>query len=255
MRTPLLIIALLLGSAIALKSQDFYMPVSTTSEEAKKAYRAASYLGSNIRFEAASMEIAKALEADPNYFMAYVYAYQVLAPADQKEVVLDKALAIDPSNFTEAENILRKQMLAWKADPKARPGEAMKALVAAYPTTVEAYEWAYLHAMFTEGDLDAAYDYASKLIELDPYFPAVYNGLGYLYLRKNEMDKARAAFEMYLELAPAEPNAHDSMGEYYMLTEDYAKAAAYYDQAVALGMKASKAGAEKARAAMEAAGN
>jgi len=246
MKKLLLSITFLFGSITFITAQDFYLPVSTTSETAKKAYQAASYLGSNLRLEAASMEIEKALEADPNFFMAYVYEVQY-ASGEKKAALIDKALTIDASNFTKAENIMRELLVQWDKDPKASPAGAMKALVAAYPNTVEAFEWAYLHAFYTDGDQEAGFGYAQKLIALDPNFPPVYNGLGYYYMGKKQMDKAKAAFEKYLELAPAEPNAHDSMGEYYMITKDYAKSAEYYDRAVALSMEAAKERADKAR--------
>lgn len=248
MKVLLFSVVLCLAATLSTSAQTFNLPVSTTSTVAEKAYQAATYLGANLRFDAARMEIAKALEADPNFFMAYVYATQALVPDEQKASTIEKALAIDPANFNEAEKIMRQQMEVWAKDPKALPTETMKALVAAYPTTPEAYEWAYLHAAFTEGNIPAAIAYAEKLIELDPYHPPVYNGMGYFYLGMKQMDKAQAAFEKYLELAPAEPNAYDSMGEYYMIVEDYAKSAEYYDRAAALGMEASKANADKARA-------
>lgn len=248
MKVLLFSVALCLVATLSTSAQAFNLPVSTTSTVAEKAYEAATYLGSNLRLDAARMEIAKALEADPDFFMAYVYDIQVLVSDDQKASVIEKALAIDSANFNEAEKIMRQQLEAWAKDPKALPTESMKALVAAYPTTPEAYEWAYLHAAFTEGNIPAALAYAEKLSELDPYFPPVYNGMGYLYLGMKQMDKAQAAFEKYIELAPAEPNAYDSMGEYYMITEDYAKSAEYYDRAAALGLESSKVNADKARA-------
>lgn len=256
MKTTIFCIALLLGSAGVLSAQDFYLPVSTHSEIARRAYQAASSLGSNIRNDAAKASIDKALEADPAFFMAYVYDYQVLANDGEKPALIEKALAIDPGGFTKAEKIMRRQLEAWKADPKASPAEAMKALVAAYPNTPEAWEWAYLHAFYTDKDNAAGLKYASKLIELAPDFPPVYNSLGYHYLGTKEMDKAKANFEKYLQLAPAEPNAYDSMGEFFLTTGNNEKSAEYYDMAVVLGMEASRKGAEKAREAMgEKAGN
>ena len=248
MKTLLFSIVMLLGQLTFLNAQDFHMPVSTNSETAKRAYQAASYLGSNIHFDAARLEIKKAIKADPDFFMAYVYNYQVLARGGAKAAVLDKALAIDPSDFTKAEKIMRKQLKAWKADPKAKTAKTMKALVAAHPNTPEAYEWAYLHALYTDGDKESALKYAQKLIAIDPDFGPVYNGLGYLYMGKKEMDKAKTAFEKYLELAPAEANAHDSMGDYYGNIGDHGKSAEYYEQAAALGMKGAKKRAEEARA-------
>lgn len=250
MKTFFLYLTLLVAGLPVLFAQDFYLPVSSPSETAKKAYQAASYLGSNIRFDAARAEIEKALEADPNFFMAYAYTYQALANDADKPAVLNKALAIDPVGFTEAEKIMRGLLLAQQANPKASPAKAMKALTKAYPQTAEAFEWAYLHAFYTDKNEKAGLAYAQKFLAIDPNFPPVHNTLGYFYMGKKEMEKAKAAFEKYLELAPAEPNAHDSMGEYYLTVGDYAKSAEHYEQAVALGMAASQAGADKARAAL-----
>lgn len=247
MKTLMTVFALCLCGAFTTLAQDFHLPVSTTSKKARKAYAAASYLGSNIRFEAAQLEIDKALKADPDFFMAYVYAAQVLARGEKKAELIRKALAIDPSGFTRAEMIMRSQLSIWNEDPEAKPTETMDALVAAYPETPEAREWAYLHAAYTENDLDRAFRHASRMVELAPDFGPVYNALGYFHMEREEMDKARAAFEKYLELAPAEPNAYDSMGEYLLNTGDYYKSAEYYDRAVALGMEDSQKGADKAR--------
>ena len=247
-------IALFLGNMIILNAQAFYLPVSTTSDEAKKAYQAAAYLASNVRFDAAKVEIDKALEADPNFFMAHALKIQY-APLEARAALIDKALTIDASNFNEAEKIMRQLLLEWDKDLKASPAEAMKALTTAYPNTPEAFEWAYSHAFYTEGNWEKGFEYSQKFIALEANHPPVYNMLGYYYVEKKEMDKAKASFEKYLELAPAEPNAYDSMGEYYMITKEYKKSAEYYDRAVALGMKEAKERAEKARAAMTEKGN
>jgi tetratricopeptide (TPR) repeat protein len=235
-------------SSTTLYGQEFYLPLSTTSKTAENDYHAATLYASNVNFDAARYNMDKALAADPLFFMAYAYAYQVYATDEEKPALMEKALAIDPANFTEAEKIMRELMLVWKEEPKTLPTEAMKALVAAYPTTAEAYEWAYLHAAYTEGNMEAAFAYAQKLLEMVPDSPPVYNFMGYYYLQAKQMDKAKAAFEKYLELAPTAANAHDSMGDYYMNIEDYEKSAEYYDQAAALGMESSKERAEKARA-------
>ncbi len=239
---------LLITSLTFLTAQDFYLPVSTSSKEAKNAYHAALYLGSNLRLDAARQEIEKALALDPGFFMAHAYRIQVLTADEEKLPLIRRALEINPADFTEFERILRGLLSTWSQDLKASPATAMQALVAAYPTTVEAYEWAYMHAAYTDQDPDAAMAYAQRLIELDPNFPPVYNYLGYFYLERKELDSAQAAFEKYLEPAPAEPNAHDSMGEYYFITEDYAKSAEYYERAAALGMRESQARADRARA-------
>jgi Flp pilus assembly protein TadD len=164
-------------------------------------------------------------------------------------------LAIDPADFNEGEQIIRTALQALAADPKADPAQFMAALTAAYPATAQAHDLAAISASWISKDPKASVQHLLRLLELRPDYGGGYNALGYSYMALQEMDKAKVALEKHLELAPNEPNAYDSMGEYYMLTEDYAKSAEYYDRAVALGLEASKAGAEKARAALKEGGN
>ncbi len=227
--------ALLISSLSFLTAQEFYLPVSTSSNEAKNAYHAAMYRGLHLRLDAAQYEIEKALALDPDFFMAHAYRIQVLTADEERLPFICQALAIDPSGFTPAEHILRGQLSLWIEDPGASPAAAMQELIAAYPTTVEAYEWAYMHAAHTDPDPATAMVYARRLIELDPNFPPAYNYLGYFYLEREELEPARAAFEKYLDLAPVEPYAHSSMGEYYFIAGDSTKSEEYFKQAAALG--------------------
>lgn len=232
------------------QAQDFYLPVSTTSEIAKTAYHKAADAASNINFEVANKQFDIAIEADPNFFMAHVLRVYY-SSGEEKATLIDKTLTLPTDNLTKAEQIVRQQLVVWDKDPKAEIGENMKALVAAYPNTPQAYEWATLHLGYSGEDVDAALKYGEKLAAMRPTFAPNYNALGYLYMGKKEMDKAKAAFEKYIELAPNESNPYDSMGEYYMMVEDYAKSAKYYDKAAAMGNEYSKEQAKKARAKMQ----
>lgn len=250
MKTLIFSIAFLLGTINISTAQDFFLPVSTTSKTAKAAYYKAEEAASNINFKEANEQLDKAFAVAPNFFMAYALKI-FYAPDEKKPALIDKALAIDASNFNKAENIVRQQMVLWDKDPKAKIGKKMKALVAAYPTTPQAYNWAALHAAYTDRDTDAGLTYAKKLMELSPDFAPNYNSMGYMYLEKKQMDKAKAAFEKYLALAPNEANPYDSMGEFYMINKDYPKSVEYYDKAATMGMSSAMERADKARAAMK----
>ncbi|SEJ59696.1 Tetratricopeptide repeat-containing protein [Dyadobacter sp. SG02] len=240
-------IVLLLGSVATVSAQDYYLPVSSTSKAAVASLHRASELYSNIHFKEGKVELDKALAEDPNFFMAHVYAVQYAPKADRPELI-DKALAIDATNFNEAEKIMREWIGKWKADSTAKAGESMNALIAAYPKTPQALEWASLHAFYTDKNLDGALDYAQKLAVISPEYAPNYNILGYLYMEKKETEKAKAAFEQYIKLAPKEANAYDSMGEFYLINKDYAKSAELYDKAAAMGLADAKERADKARA-------
>ncbi len=247
MKTLLVTIALLLGSIVSASAQDFYLPSSSKSKKAVKTMHEAEELYGHVHFAKGNEKTAQALAEDPNLFMAHVNAVQFASKAE-KPALIEKALAVDAKNFNEAEKIMRGLMEKWQKDLDYMPTAEMKALVAAYPKTPQATEWASLHAFFTEKDVDAGLAYAQKLAKMSPKYAPNYNSMGYMYIKNKEMDKAKAALEKYIALAPKEPNAYDSMGEFYMNNEDYAKSAEYYDKAVAMGLDGAKERAEKARA-------
>jgi tetratricopeptide (TPR) repeat protein len=247
MKTLFTTIALLWGCLSVALAQDFFLPVSSTNKTAIASLHRASDLYSNVHFKEGKAELDKALAEDPNFFMAYVYAVQY-ASRKEKPAIADKALAIDDTKLNEAEKIMRQFIVKWKADTAAKATETMKALVAAYPKTPQALEWASLHSFYSDKNVDSALNYAEKLIKVSPKFAPGYNTIGYLYMEKKEMDKAKAALEKYIELAPKEPNAYDSMAEFYLENKDYAKSAELYDKAAVMGFTDAKERADKARA-------
>ncbi|WP_373512123.1 hypothetical protein [Persicitalea sp.] len=250
MKTLLFSLALLLCSNSFTTAQNFFLPVSSTSKTAKATYYKAAEFASNIHPKEADEQLDKALQEDPNFFMAYVLKI-FYANKDKKPDLLTKALALDAGKLNKAEKILRQQLVNWQADPKAKTSETMSALVAAYPKTPQAYEWASLHAVYTDRDSAAALAYAQKLATVNPSFAANYNTMGYMYMGMKQMDQAKAAFEKYIALASKEPNAYDSMAEFYMNAKDYARSAEYYDKAAELGLADAKARADKAREMMK----
>ena len=232
------------GHLSLLTAQDFYLPVSTASEGAKTAYCQAEQLASNLHIRKAIAQLDEALAADPDFFMACVLKIYY-TPGEQQAALIDRALAIDVRSLNEAEQIVRQQLERWDEDPKAKTGETMKTLVAAYPEIPQAYHWACRQAAYTDKDTEAALKYAQKLAELSPDFAPNYNHLGYLYMAKKQMKEAKAAFEKYIDLLPNEANPYDSMAEYYMVNQDYAKSAEYYERAAMMGMVGSRARADE----------
>lgn len=247
MKSVITIVALLLGSLATAAAQDFYLPVSSTAKTAIASLHRAADLYANVHFKAGKAELDKAVADDPTFFMAYAYAAQYESKAD-RPALIDKAVSLDTTKLNKAEKIMRQLLVSWKADPKTKTAEAMKALVAAYPKTPQAWELASLLSAERDGNLDDGLIYAQKLAQLRPEYAPNYNTLGYIHLKKMEMDKSKIAFEQYIRLAPNEPNAYDSMGEFYTEAKDYAKSADYYDKAAAMGLPDAKERADKARA-------
>ncbi len=258
MKIFLLPIVLFLTSLTFLSAQDLYLPVTTTSEAAKAAYVKALQAAENSNIPVFFDELKSAAKTDPSFFMAYAYlslAETSFGQYEKAAAYIQPALAIDPAGFNQGENIIRQALQALKADPKSDLASFMASLTAAYPNTAQAHELAATSASWISKDPKASVQHLLRLLEIRPGYGGAYNSLGYCYMALEKMDKSKAAFEKYLELAPNEPNAYDSMGEYYMVAKDYAKSAEHYDRAVALGMESSKERAEKARVALQEAGN
>lgn len=245
----------LLGSVInvSAKEKERFLPTSTKSDAAKAAYAKGIDRLTNADIDPYIQAMKEALQADPNFFMAQTHL-ALMGVMDRKEsnseanIELEKALKIPQDNLTEAEKIVRKLLVKIQEDPKADLTPITDELVKAYPDTREAWGLSRAVAVNIEGDQESGYRYAQKLVDLAPEFGPAHNFLGYAYMDKGEMDKAKKEFEEYLRLSPNEANAHDSMGEFYMNTGDYAKSAEHYNKAVAMGMEVSKKNAEKATA-------
>jgi tetratricopeptide (TPR) repeat protein len=226
-------LAFILGSFNVSNAQDYYMPVSSKSKIAIKAYQQADDSAANAEISAAKEQLKQALAADPNFFMAYTLSIY-LSSSEEAIDLIDKALALKSSEFSRAERIIREQLMILDKDPKANIADNLKKLVAAFPTTPQAYQWAALQSVYRNGDGKAALDYSQQLMVLLPDYGPIHNVRGYVYLNENEMDKAKTAFEKYIALSPEEANAYDSMAEYYMTNKEYAKSVEYYDKAYSM---------------------
>jgi 2-iminobutanoate/2-iminopropanoate deaminase len=242
-------LAFILGSFNVSNAQDYYMPVSSKSKIAIKAYQQADDSAANAEISAAKEQLKQALAAYPNFFMAYTLSIY-LSSSEEAIDLIDKALALKSSEFSRAERIIREQLMILDKDPKANIADNLKKLVAAFPTTPQAYQWAALQSVYRNGDGKAALDYSQQLMVLLPDYGPIHNVRGYVYLNENEMDKAKTAFEKYIALSPEEANAYDSMAEYYMTNKEYAKSVEYYDKAYSMGMSEGKERAATVRRIM-----
>jgi len=246
MKNLFLSLIILFSGIIQVTGQDFYLPSSSKSKKALKSMYEASELYSNVHISEGDKLIKQALVEDPNLFLAYVYAVQ-WAGDSARTPLLEKALTIDAKDFNEAEKILRKMLENLLKDPGYKSTAAMQTLVEAYPNTPQAAEWASLHYFYTSKDVDSGLKYAQQVVEMSPKYAPIYNNLGYMYMQKNEMEKAKTALEKYISLAPNEPNAYDGMGEYYAINKDFVKAAENYDKAAEMGLDNAKELADLAR--------
>ncbi len=250
MKNLLFVFALLLSNANLLIGQEHYLPISSKNKDATATYYRALTLGENAHIQDYTVEMNKAIEADPALFAGHAHLAISNVAFGNNEVAkasVVRALAVPAQNLTPAEKILRKLMVRWDTDLTYNPTEIMNELIATYPNTWQAHELAANSAQWITEERDSSIPHLQNMIRLRPNHGSAYNTLGYHYMRTKDMKQSKKAFKKYLRVAPKEANAYDSMGEYYLTVEDYKKSAKFYDKAASMGMESSKAQADKAR--------
>jgi tetratricopeptide (TPR) repeat protein len=79
-------------------------------------------------------------------------------------------------------------------------------------------------------DIDTAYDYFTKSLMLDPFYPDAYFGLGYVCLKKQEYIKAKAFLQKCIEIKKDYENAYYNLGAVESALGNTMQAEMYFQQ-------------------------
>ncbi|MDD5613958.1 MAG: tetratricopeptide repeat protein, partial [Candidatus Omnitrophica bacterium] len=82
------------------------------------------------------------------------------------------------------------------------------------------------------GDIERAYSYSLKTIELDDKNAEAHNNLGFFYISRGEVENAIASFEKAISLKPNYGAAYANLGNLYSATGDLAEAVQLYKKAI-----------------------
>lgn len=249
----LILFAILFLSISSLQAQEYFLPVSTTSEEAKKNYQAAVMSSQHANVTSYRELMTKALENDPEFFMALAHrgirSLNSTNP-DFPKGNIKKALAVSEAKLTESEKIIRKALVMLDNDLKADITGVIKELQAAFPKTAQAYDLGLFVNYFYKKDYPEAVKNGEMLVKLAPNLGGGYNLLGYANMEAGNMKAAKSSFKKYIKKFPEEANTYDSMGEYYMNVKDYKNSAKYYQKAADMGLETSQERADEAKKLM-----
>lgn len=166
------------------------------------AYNYADLLRRNGEADSAIVIYEKALQMKPGVAKCYTglaYAYETTGNNAQAESNYLKAIEADPGNAARYVSLAQFYL------------DVMK-------------------------DYDKAETYYNKAKEISPEDYTIYNGFGYLYLRKNSPKKSEEAFTRAIELAPDVAWNYYNMCCMYSLTGNPKKALQYLKQALDKGM-------------------
>lgn len=195
----------------------------TQSAEARQlAQRGMMHLV-NIEMEVAYEHFQQALKLDPNFTAAQV-VLGVLSYGETKKMMAQKAKQSSASK-SAGEKLF---VTLLDAKDQGQRHEVWKKLLALYP------EESFVEFSTHSTNPDSALALSGMLAYVDKYpgQPEGYNVLGYLYLAKKDIPKAKSYFEKYIQAYPNGYNPYDSMGEFYFLTGDMASSKKFYTRSL-----------------------
>jgi tetratricopeptide (TPR) repeat protein len=246
----LLLLMMLLSIGILTFSQpakEKRLPVTTNSSSALSLYNQAMKYFDDVKLKKALETFEKALEEDPNFFMAnyqLAFYYYLNQATDDFGRYADAAINCK-TKLSDTEELLKEALVRLK-EGSTNAVDIGKKLVVMYPNDPNSYN-NLVYFQSVAGDTTGIVETLNKAINIVTNPAPFYNQLGYAYLTLKQSDKAEAAFDKYIELEPKNPNVYDSKGDFYMYNRKYYYAYEMYMKAYTMDHSFSHDKAELAR--------
>ena len=216
---------------IGCKSQEEEkVPITTTSESAKENFIKARDLVDKLRTQESLEYVQNAVDADPNFAMAYLLRAPFRNTSHESLNDLKKAVSLK-DNVSEGERLM---ILAFEAEVNGNTSkelEHLQKLVSLYPNDERALSLLGTY-YYSQQDYQKAIDQLNKAIKIAPNFSAPYNMVGYANMSLKNYDEAEKAFKKYIELIPDEPNPYDSYAEFLLRRGNYDASIENYQKAL-----------------------
>ncbi|MBN1221958.1 MAG: protein kinase [Candidatus Aminicenantes bacterium] len=188
---------------------------TTASMEAYDAYLQGKEAYEKFYFDDARQDFEEAVAIDPEFAVAHLFlgrSQGELQNRSARDEHYKKAMDLS-AKTTEKERLFIEACYAGIIEQDAeKKTRILKELVAKYPREKDFY-YELGVVLHSRGFNDQALEVYEKALQLDPDYAEVCNDLAYVYMDKNEYEKAIAYFEKYASLNPNDANPHDSMGE------------------------------------------
>ena len=220
------------SSPSATVSKDGKIPITTSSEEARKEYLAGRDLQEKLRITDSIAHFDKALTLDPNFALAELNRANVSPSAKEFFEHLKKAVAL-ADKASEGERLLIQANEAGANGNPTKQKEILDKLVAAYPNDERAH-FNLGGYYFGQQDFTEAISHYKRATELAPDYSTAFNILGYAYRQNEAYGDAENAFKKYIELIPNDPNPYDSYAELLLKMGRFDEAITQYNKALAI---------------------
>ena len=216
-------------SNVAASSDGGKIPITTSSEEARKEFLTGRDLSERLLAQDSLAHFDKALALDPEFASAEL-ARAVSSPTTKEFFEHQKKAVSLASKTSNGEKLLIMANEAGANGVTEIQKEYLDQLVAAYPNDERA-QFTLGNYYFAQQELDQALAHYKKATEIAPSYSQVYNLLGYCYRQKGDYADSEESFKKYVQLIPNDPNPYDSyaelllkMGRYDESIEQYRKA-------------------------------
>lgn len=187
------------------------IPISTSSDEAKKEFALGQSLQDKLLIQDSIQHFDKAIALDPNFALAELSRANTSPTAKEFFEHLKKAVTL-AEKASPGERLL---ILATEAGANGNPAkqkEYLDQLVSEYPNDERAqFNLGGYH--FGQQEFPQAIAHYKKATELNAGFSNAFNLLGYAYRQNEDYANAEQAFKKYIALIPKDPNPYDSYAE------------------------------------------
>lgn len=206
------------------------IPVTTSSEEARKEFVQGRDLQEKLLIQDSIAHFDKAVSLDPNFAIAELNRAAVSPTGKEFFDHLKKAVSLS-DKASSGERLL---ILATEAGANAnavKQKDLLDQLVTAYPNDERAH-FNLGGYYFGQQDFPKAIEHYKKATELSPTYSTAFNILGYAYRQNGDYTNAEEAFKKYIELIPKDPNPYDSYAELLLKMGRFDESIAQYRKAL-----------------------
>ena len=220
------------SSNVAASSDGGKIPITTSSEEARKEFLTGRDLSERLLAQESLPHFDKALALDPEFASAEL-ARAVSSPTTKEFFEHQKKAVSLASKASNGEKLLIMANEAGANGVTEIQKEYLDQLVGAYPNDERA-QFTLGNYYFAQQELDQALAHYKKATEIAPSYSQVYNLLGYCYRQKGDYANSEESFKKYVQLIPNDPNPYDSYAELLLKMGRYDESIAQYRKALSI---------------------